>query len=121
MNMLFHYKYLTLILAITSFFGNCSAEKNKNANTPFGTRDSVKISKLTLNDNAPIPNAIPLKNMFGINAYEWNFLQDPAKLNQHHTIYEDNMAIIKSFSAVRHYMNWNKLENTKGNYTYSPT
>jgi len=31
------------------------------------------------------------------------------------------MAVIKSFRSVRHYLNWNKLENTKGNYTYNPT
>ncbi|MBD1392239.1 hypothetical protein [Mucilaginibacter glaciei] len=66
-------------------------------------------------------NNIPLKNMFGVNSYEWNFLENPATPNEHSSIYEDNMALIKSFGAVRHYMNWNKLENTQGNYTYNPT
>ncbi|WP_292970550.1 hypothetical protein [Mucilaginibacter sp.] len=63
----------------------------------------------------------PLKNMFGINSYEWNFLENPDTPNDHSHIYETNMAIIKSFTAVRHYMNWNKLENTPGDYTYNPT
>jgi hypothetical protein len=67
------------------------------------------------------PGVMPLKNMFGINAYEWNFLEDPAQPNNRTTIYEANMAVIKSFSAVRHYLNWNKLENTEGNYTFNPT
>ncbi|GGH07912.1 hypothetical protein [Mucilaginibacter phyllosphaerae] len=67
------------------------------------------------------PNAVPLKNMFGINAYEWNFLENPAAKNDRSHIYETNMALIKNFSAVRHYLNWNKLENTEGNYTYNPT
>lgn len=62
-----------------------------------------------------------LKDMFGINGYEWNFLEDPAAPNNRDHIYEDHMALIKSFSAVRHYMNWKKLENTEGNYTYNPT
>jgi len=66
-------------------------------------------------------NSIPLKNMFGVNAYEWNFLGTPAEPNNRTAIYEANMAVIKSFSAIRHYMNWNKLENTEGNYTYNPT
>ncbi|WP_146166538.1 hypothetical protein ABZR88_09420 [Mucilaginibacter yixingensis] len=66
-------------------------------------------------------STVPLKNMFGINSYEWDFLQNPADPNNRTTIYETNMALIKSFSAVRHYMNWNKLENTEGNYTYDPT
>lgn len=121
MNILFHFKYLMLLVGITSFFGNCHAEKNKKGGPSLAIRDSVKISKLTLSDNSSSPNAVTLKNMFGINAYEWNFLQDPANINLRHTIYEANMAVIKSFSSVRHYMNWNKLENTKGNYTYNPT
>lgn len=59
--------------------------------------------------------------MFGINAYEWNFEENPKAPNDRNHIYEENMAIIKSFSAVRHYLNWNKLENTMGDYTYNPT
>lgn len=120
MNILLHYKCLIGIVATILFFNNCRFGKNNQAGATATIRDSVKISKLT-SDNSALPNAIALKNMFGINAYEWNFLQDPANQKQHHTIYEANMAIIKSFSSVRHYMNWNKLENTRGNYTYNPT
>ncbi|WP_374948173.1 hypothetical protein [Mucilaginibacter sp.] len=64
---------------------------------------------------------MPLKNMFGVNGYEWNFLEDPAAPNNRDVIFEKNMALIRNFSAVRHYMNWTKLENTPGNYTYNPT
>ncbi|RFZ94227.1 hypothetical protein D0C36_01335 [Mucilaginibacter conchicola] len=88
----------------------------------------VKLVKDTINIVADRPfsradtaGKVPLKNMFGINAYEWNFLENPKAPNDRNHIYEDNMAIIKSFSAVRHYMNWNKLENTMGDYTYNPT
>jgi hypothetical protein len=63
---------------------------------------------------------VPLKNMFGVNSYEWNFEENPAAMNERQ-IYEPNMALIKSFSAIRHYMNWKKLESTEGNYTYNPT
>ncbi|TFF39240.1 hypothetical protein [Mucilaginibacter psychrotolerans] len=64
---------------------------------------------------------VPLRNMFGVNGYEWNFLENPAAPKERGHIYEDNMALIKCFSGLRHYMNWNKLENTQGNYTFNPT
>lgn len=68
----------------------------------------------------PILQEVPLSNMFGINSYEWNFEENPAAMNERQ-IYEPNMALIKTFSGMRHYMNWNKLENTEGNYSYNPT
>ncbi len=62
--------------------------------------------------------SIKLKNMFGFNGFEWNF-ENP---------YTNSMSVdsnyfkpIKSFSGFRHYMDWSKLENTKGSYTYNPT
>jgi len=62
----------------------------------------------------------PLKNMFGINSYEWNFLENPGSPNDRKHIYEDNYALIKTFSAVRHYLNWNRIESIKGDYTFNP-
>jgi hypothetical protein len=122
MTIFFQYKCLGLIAVIASFLGHCrSGEVKSVPGTTANLKDTVKISKAVLGDNTVATNPTMLKNMFGINAYEWNFLQDPANQNLKHTIYEKNMAIIKSFSSVRHYMNWNKLENTKGNYTFNPT
>ncbi|MDO3644117.1 hypothetical protein [Mucilaginibacter sp. L3T2-6] len=66
-------------------------------------------------------NTVPLKNMFGINAYEWNFLENPGSPNDRKHIYEDNMKLVDVFSSVRHYLNWNRLETTKRNYTFNPT
>jgi len=60
---------------------------------------------------------IVLKNMFGVNGYEWNFL-GPADGT---VINETNMALIRSFSSLRHYMDWQKLEYTQGNYSFNPT
>jgi len=65
-----------------------------------------------------LPNA--LKNMFGINAYEWNFLQNPQNLNDASHIYAPKMDLIKSFSGVRHYLDWEKIETTPGNFTFNP-
>jgi len=58
----------------------------------------------------------PLKNFFGINAFEWDF-ENPANPM---VIEETRMNAIKSFTAVRHYMDWQKLESAEGKYTYSP-
>ncbi|EHQ25699.1 alpha-amylase family protein [Mucilaginibacter paludis] len=65
------------------------------------------------------PNAI--KNMFGINCYEWNFLNNPFNINDVSHIYDPKMDVIKSFTGVRHYMDWSKIEATQGNYTFNPT
>lgn len=104
-----------VIIAMFAFFGCDSG----NVSRPL-VKDSVKVidPKVT---NAIDSNQTPLKNMFGVNGYEWNFLENPAAKNDRNHIYEANMALIKSFSAVRHYLNWNKLENTQCNYTYNPT
>jgi len=57
------------------------------------------------------------KNMLGINAFEWDFLsqKDPTILDG------DKMNIIESFGAVRHYLDWQKLESKKGSFTFNPT
>ncbi len=61
---------------------------------------------------------IPLKYYFGINGYEWNFenaLVDPLKID------EKKFQLIKGFAGFRHYLDWKKLEEKKGSYTYNPT
>jgi hypothetical protein len=107
-----YYPSLLFVLLLA----NCTKSKIQVPST-----DNVTISKVTETVLPPAASNVPLKNMFGVNAYEWNFLYNPADPNNHTAIYEDNMALIKSFSAVRHYMNWNKPEYTEGNYTYDPT
>ncbi len=62
----------------------------------------------------------PLKNMFGINSYEWDFLQNPNNLNDATHIYDPKMDLIKCFGGVRHYLDWGKLEDTQGSYTFNP-
>jgi hypothetical protein len=122
MNLVFYQKVLLPLLFVAMGFSQChvgsaNAVQQNMAATPEG--DTIT-DQTTLKTVASLAGT-PLKNMFGVNGYEWNFLENPAAPNQRNVIYEDNMALIKSFSAVRHYMNWNKLENTEGNYTYNPT
>jgi hypothetical protein len=112
--MLFCHKLIFPVLIAILGFSRCHSEPLKPV------KDTVKVINPG-EANAIDSNQTPLKNMFGVNGYEWNFLENPAAPNNRNHIYEANMALIKSFSAVRHYLNWNKLENTEGSYTYNPT
>lgn len=60
------------------------------------------------------PNDSPFKNHLGINGFEWDFMDDgvinPAK-----------MEVIRSFGVFRHYLDWEKLEQQEGQYTFNPT
>lgn len=118
--MLLPNKFVFVLSALCLFFNNCRFPKSQNDKAGIIV-DHITITKDDLKNDTASANATPLKNMFGINTYEWNFLEDPANPNLRSHIYEANMAVIKSFSSVRHYMNWNKLENTQGNYTFNPT
>jgi hypothetical protein len=102
-----------LIIAAISMFSPFGCKKADNA--------KIKPDSAGVNAKTAAHGTVTIKNMFGINSYEWNFLQNPAAPNEHSTIYEANMSVINSFSAVRHYMEWKKLERTKGNYTFNPT
>jgi hypothetical protein len=75
-------------------------------------------SRTFLADHPVAPNA--LKNMFGVNCYEWNILQNPNNLNDVSKPYEPKMALISGFSSIRHYLDWSKIETTQGSYTFNP-
>ncbi|MHB1177481.1 MAG: hypothetical protein ACYCZO_04030 [Daejeonella sp.] len=65
-------------------------------------------------------NNIKFNDMLGVNAYEWDFLLDPSHPDRKE-IFEPKMQLIKSFSGVRHYLDWEKLEDSPGSYTFNPT
>ncbi len=58
----------------------------------------------------------PLKNMSGINGFEWDF-EDAVKPR---VINETKMTAMKSFGGFRHYMDWEKLEEVEGRYLFNP-
>ncbi|MFY8004779.1 MAG: T9SS type A sorting domain-containing protein [Chitinophagaceae bacterium] len=60
---------------------------------------------------------VPLNNFFGVNGFEWNFLNDANPLFLDSA--ETKAAAI--FTGFRHYMDWERLEFTEGLYTYNPT
>ena len=60
--------------------------------------------------------SFPLNQYFGVNAFEWDF-EDP---NNPLVVSPTYLAAVKSFTQVRHYLDWNKLESTQGEYTFDP-
>jgi hypothetical protein len=64
---------------------------------------------------------IKMKNLLGINAFEWDYLQNPNRPDVNTEIYDPKFELIKSFGLVRHYLDWEKLEDKEGKYTFNPT
>ena len=68
----------------------------------------------------PIPNPLiagntALKNMTGVNGFEWDFL-----ISGGYGINQKSLQMAKSFNGFRHYLDWQKLEKSEGAYTYNP-
>jgi endoglucanase len=74
-----------------------------------------------LDEGRPTPEPEPakeyiFKNYLGINAFEWDF-EDPTNPD---SVDPARLAAMKTFTQIRHYMDWEKLESQQGGYTYSP-
>ncbi|MCE7041836.1 carbohydrate-binding protein [Dyadobacter sp. CY312] len=66
----------------------------------------------------PVPaKSVRLGDMFGVNGYEWNFQHGSTPWQND----ESMISVAKSFTGVRHYLDWDKLESNEGQYTYNPT
>lgn len=63
------------------------------------------------------PSSIRFAEYLGVNAFEWDFVGS----NNPETISESKFEVIKSFSGIRHYLDWERIESTEGKYTFSPT
>lgn len=61
------------------------------------------------------PSTIPFSNYLSINAFEWNFAQEKS----HEKIDEERFKLISTFSGVRHYLEWDRIESSPGRYTFS--
>ncbi len=62
----------------------------------------------------------PFRHTLGINGFEWD-AEDPTTGAALREVEDKRINALKSFSSMRHYMDWDKLENTQGSYTYNPT
>ncbi|MES2733626.1 MAG: PA14 domain-containing protein [Bacteroidota bacterium] len=60
---------------------------------------------------------VKFKQTIGVNAFEWD-VEEP---NRPLEINESKLKALKSFTRIRHYMDWEKLEWQEGKYTFNPT
>ncbi|WP_421943164.1 hypothetical protein [Pedobacter sp.] len=95
-----------LLCAIISILFICSCQENY-------VPDRVQISNASKN-----PSTIPFKKYLGVNVFEWDFVDEKVSSS---VIDEKRMALIKSFGGVRHYLDWARMENKPGKYTFNPT
>lgn len=65
----------------------------------------------------PPVRSTPFRQALGVNAFEWNFEEASSPWQ----VEDSRINAMKAFSAVRHYIDWEKLEATKGAYTFNPT
>ncbi len=59
--------------------------------------------------------------MLGVNAFEWDVLQDPADPNKASHVHEPKMQALKNFATVRHYLDWKRIEPQQGRYSFNPS
>lgn len=118
-----NYTKIFLLISLLSLFYSCQSEGKVESwidkINPVNEPDSDKTDLQTV--NLIRGKHIKMKNLFGVNAFEWDFLQNPNDGSDHRTIYEPKMQLMKTFSQVRHYVDWEKIEDTKGLYSFNPT
>ncbi len=65
----------------------------------------------------PFVQKSPLKNFFGTNAFEWDFVD--SKKNSY-KLDQKRMDAIQSVGGVRHYLDWGRIEDKEGQFTFNP-
>ena len=104
--MRFTIPFLFLLLVIPSCKRNALASDTQETTIP---PDQI-ISNLP-------PSSTPFKDYLAVNAFEWDFVA-PGRSD---VIDEQRFSLIKSFSGIRHYMDWERIESKEGKYTFSFT
>ncbi|GAB4018578.1 hypothetical protein GCM10028808_53600 [Spirosoma migulaei] len=64
--------------------------------------------------------ATPFRRKLGINGFEW-YVENPDAPSALRPVDDVRVKALTSFSSMRHYMDWDKLEADQGSYTYNPT
>ncbi|WP_240618440.1 hypothetical protein [Pedobacter yonginense] len=65
--------------------------------------------------NSPASTS-PFKNYLHVNAFEWDVTQQ----DRPDLIDEKKLNLLKSFSGIRHYLDWMRIEHKQGQYTFNP-
>src|ERR1700712_2091001 len=113
-------RFLGFLLAFataTSSFNSCKKDSaalpNKTTVSDSGLAASPPKNPATV--TTPSSNGTPFSFMLGVNTYAWNYFNSSPG-----TIDPAQMSLIRSFSQVRHYLDWSSLEYTQGSYSYNP-
>lgn len=61
--------------------------------------------------------AASFENMLGVNGFEWDFVNPAANSRQ---IDENKYKAIANFTGFRHYLDWGRMEDQKGQYSFNP-
>ena len=102
---------LWVLATAAALFASCK----KDSQTPAGALKLDTASNSSFSAASGVSTTTPLKNMFGINAFAWDFFgSDPGNIDA------TKMGLMKTFSGVRHYLDWSSLEPTQGQYSFNP-
>jgi hypothetical protein len=112
-----------LLLPIISFcllITSCTnAQRSSADQTAKTTQEKTVQNKSTQGKAIPkrvFPaNPSKFRDHLGVNAFEWDFSDD-----DHSVLSAPRKNILRSFGAVRHYLDWSKLESEEGSYTFNP-
>ena len=106
-----------MVLIWIATFSCCSKDKLKSSAEKIDDPDIEQPGE----GNSPL-SGITFNDMLGVNAFEWDFLEPKTMPNRNiKYIYEPKMDLIKTFTGIRHYLDWNWMESTPGEYSFSPT
>lgn len=100
-------KYGILVLLLLVNTTGCTKKKTKEEEVVPGDKTE---------NIAPASSTTRFSAYLGVNSFEWEFLipQSPE------TIDETKFALASSFSGIRHYLDWERIEQSEGSYTFSP-
>nr|WP_121271600.1 hypothetical protein [Pedobacter schmidteae] len=104
-------KYTTLLCLSLLAFTTC--KKKKVVETP--TVETT--GEITPPVIPGVASTTRFAEYLGINAFEWDILNPDLP----EVVDEAKFSIIKSFSGIRHYLDWERIEVTEGKYTFNPT
>lgn len=118
--MITKYMFTILLLLSALCFHSCKKDEiSSNSSVKGLTTDlSAKLADETRATATGKGNRI--KNMFGINGYQWDFILNPNNPSDSWDTYQPKVNAIKTFTQFRHYLDWQEIEPSKGGYTFNP-
>ncbi len=108
-------KFVLLFAIAVTLFNSCKKDSPALPGKSPSVTDSTSTGTGKTTSSVPTSTtSTPLKNMFGVNAFAWDFFaSDPS------TIDPTKMGLMKTFSSVRHYLDWSSLESAQGQYSFN--